>query len=234
MTNQRMTRILCAGDPRGDGAALERVLTEAGDDFDAVAVVGDLGGPSGAFRAVFEALGRCGRPAYWVPGPSDAPIGNYLAEAHNMEIVFPQLRGVHGTVAVAPDAHELVAGIGGEVSDDPATPREELEALRYPRWEAEYRLKLLRDFGEHQTVLLFSTTPAHKGSHTGSSEVLAELIGTYRARLAVCAGPQAEQTLGRSLVVMPGSVADGQYAVAHVRERRADLAELTATAARAV
>ena len=226
MSDKHMTKILCAGDPRGDEAALESVLA-SGDSFDAVAVVGDLGGPSANYRSVLETLGSAGRPAYWVPGRHDAPIGGYLEEAYNAETVFPMLRGVHGTLAIAP-SHVLFAGLGGEISDDPKTPREEVEALRYPRWEAEYRFKVLRELDEHETVLLFGTTPLHKGRHTGESEIVAEVIATYRARLAVCAGPPASQVLGRSLVVSPGSVTEGQYAIADLQARAVDLKALAA------
>jgi Icc-related predicted phosphoesterase len=227
MSNKHMTKILCAGDPRGDAAALESVLAKGGDTFDAVALVGDLGGPSANYRSVLGTLGSVGRPAYWVPGRHDAPIGEYLEEAYNVETVFPLLRGVHGTLAIAP-GHVLFAGLGGEISDDPRTPRDEVEALSYPRWEVEYRLKVLRELDEHETVLLFGTTPLHKGEHTGESEIVAELIATYRARLAVCAGPPASQVLGRSLVVSPGSVTEGQYAIADLQARAVDLKVLAA------
>src|SRR3954452_14828691 len=137
-TSQRVTRVLCAADPHGSGEALERLGGAAADhDVQALCVVGDLGGHSDAFegyRSVFRALGRIGMPAFWVPGPGDAPIARYLREAYNAELVHPLLRGVHGTVAFA-DGHVLFAGFGGEVSDDPDARRDEESRLRYPRWE---------------------------------------------------------------------------------------------------
>lgn len=230
---RRVTRVLCVGDPRGDGAAIERLLDVAGEqDVQAIAIVGDIssGGDKDSYRTVFKTLGSAGRPTFWVPGPNDAPIDRYLREAHNMEIVFPFLHGVHGTVAFA-DGHVLFAGIGGEIDDDPEAARDEQERLRYPRWEAEYRLKLIRELDEHQIVMAFWNPPAHKGAGTPGSEAVAELIATYRPRLVVCSGEAGSELIGRSLIVAPGSLADGgHYAIADLHAQEVELGTILATA----
>lgn len=225
-----MTRILCAAEPRGAGPALDRLVEVAEQrDVHALALVGDLSRPSDAetYRELFRTLSRAGRPAYWVPGPGDAPVAGYLREAQNVEIVFPFLRGVHGTAAFA-SGHVVVAGLGGEISDDPDAIRDEVEQLRYPRWEAEYRLKVVRELGEHELVLLFWTPPAHKGLGTPGSEALAELVSTYRPRLVVCGGERGTEMLGRALIVAPGHLRDGHCAVADLSTRTAELEELPA------
>jgi Icc-related predicted phosphoesterase len=214
-------------------AGLDQLLEVAAErDVHALALVGDLGGGDvrpESYRAIFRSLSQSGLPAYWVPGPGDAPIGEYLREAQNIEIVFPFLRGVHGTAAFAP-GYVLFAGLGGEVSDDPDAPREELERLSYPRWEAEYRLKLVRELPEHELVLLFATPPEHKRQGRPGSDVVAELIKTHRPRIAVSGGERGTQMLGTSLVVAPGSLADGHYAVADLHSREAELDQFAATA----
>ncbi len=218
-------------DPRGDIRAVEQLL-DAADELDvhAVAVVGDLGAgrdkPAG-YAALFRALRAGGRQAFWVPGPADAPVEGYLREAYNVEIVHPFLHGVHGTAAFSSD-HLVFAGHGGEVSDEPGGPRDEHERLRYPRWEPEYRLKLLRGLKPRQLVLLFATPPAHKYGGGGGSQALSELVNTYRPRIVVCGGEPGSFMLGRSLVVAPGPLTEGRYAVADVREREAELEELGA------
>jgi Icc-related predicted phosphoesterase len=201
-------------------------------EAEAVALVGDLSGGDDrpqSYRSVFRALASGERPAYWVPGPADAPVDDYLREAQNMEVVFPFLHGVHGTAAFAP-GYVLFAGVGGEIDDDPGGRRDELQRLRYPRWEAEYRLKLLRELAEHELVLLFWTPPAHKGRGTPGSEALAELVNTHRPRLVVCGGERGVEALGRSTVVAPGSLRDGHYAVADLQTREVQLEELAAPA----
>jgi hypothetical protein len=231
MASQRVSRILCVSEPRGGNRLRDAVEAAQGRNPHAVAVVGDLG-DGHDLRSTFRALGDCGLPAYWVPGPGDAPIADYLREAYNMETVFPLLHGVHGTAAFASDGHLLFAGIGGEVDDDPDGERDETERLRYPRWEAEYRLKLLRELDEHAVALLFATAPLHKGQGTGSSEAVAELIGTYRPRLVVCGGERGHWMIGRSIVVAPGALADGNYAVVDLQTREVELEELAAAPAR--
>jgi uncharacterized protein len=232
MSEQRVRRILCAADPRGDEASMRRLM-EAADrhDVHAIAIAGGLGGGDAhGYRTVFKTLGAGGRTAVWVPGPADAPVGEYLREAHNIEVLFPFLHGVHGTAALSPDQHVIFSGYGGEIQDDPEAPRDEVQRLRYPRWEPEYRLKVLREFPELQLVMVFATHPAHKGLGTQGSEALAELIGTWRPRLVVCGGTRGTERIGRSLVVAPGSLADGHYAVADLLEQEVEQQELTAAA----
>jgi Icc-related predicted phosphoesterase len=208
--NHDLHCVLAVGNPRGEADRLEELLAQSeGLGFDSVAVVGDLAG-DGGYRAIFEVLGHAGLPAFWVPGPSDAPIQDWLHEAYAMEIRFPLLRGVHGTVAVA--RHQVIAGIGGEVVDDPGTERDETARLRYPAWEAEYRLQALSDLEEKHTILLFATPPAHKGLGQPGSEVLAELVNTHRAGLVVTGGSeQRTWRLGKATVVSPGDLARGDY-----------------------
>jgi hypothetical protein len=156
---------------------------------------------------VFGALARARCPVFWVPGPGDVPVERYLQEAFNIETAFPLLRGVHGTAAAA-SRGVLFAGFGEEGSDDPRQPHDERQKLSYPRWEAEYRLKVLREFDYDELVLLTWTAPAHKGQQRAGSEAVAELIA-------------------------PGSLRDGHHAVADLRERTAVLKELTAAPASA-
>jgi len=228
-----LTRILCVAEPRGTAAGIAQLLESPERlDVQAIAVVGDLGARPDlrvSYRALFRALGSCRLPAFWVPGPGDAPIAEYLRESHNIEVVFPALHGVHGTAALAP-GEVIFAGVGGEISDDPDAERDEVDRVRLPRWEPEYRLKLLREMPEHERVLLFATPPAHKGLGTAGSDVVAELVGTYRPRLVVCGGPPASETLGRSLVVAPGSAAEGRYAIVDLHAHSVELEELSTAA----
>jgi hypothetical protein len=72
---------------------------------------------------------------------------------------------------------------------------------------------------ELQKALIFATPPAHKGLGEPGSEVLAELINTYRPRLAIVGGDEpAEHLLGRTLVVCPGRLDQGRYGLIDMRE----------------
>jgi Icc-related predicted phosphoesterase len=230
MTGAHLNRILCAADPGGSLPAIERLLAAADEhDVDAIALLGDLGerpeDRANGYGAFFNTLARANRPVFWVPGADDAPFESYLREAYHIETAFPSLRGVHGTVA-ATSSGVLFAGFGGEINDDPRQQRDELGRLSYPRWEAEYHLKVLSEFDYNELVMLFWTAPAHKGLELPGSEVVAELIGTYRPRVAVCGGERNIARLGRSTTVAPGSLRDGHYALADLRKRTVEPNEL--------
>jgi uncharacterized protein len=214
---RRLRRLLVAGPLNGATDTLELLLGQvAEDEIDLIAVVGDLGAPWSkpeTFRSIFRTLGENGLPAFWIPGHTDAPLSQYLREAYNMEITFDHLHGVHGTVALA-SPHIVVAGMGGEIVDDPDAIRGEEALLRYPGWEVEYRLKAVRELEELQRIFMFTTRPLHKGLGDGGSEVLAELIKTHRPRVAIVGGESpAEETLGTTLVVSPGRLDRGHYAI---------------------
>jgi Icc-related predicted phosphoesterase len=232
----RIRKVLAVGPIRGAVQPLQRLLGEElpGLKVDAVAVVGDLGvawSKPDTYRAVFKALGETGLPALWIPGPLDAPISEYLRESYNMEIAFPRLRGIHGAAAVG-DGQVLFAGMGGEIVDDPDAPRVEEAMLRYPGWEAAYRLKLIDQFDQPLRVLLFATRPAHKGLHEPGSEVVAELIKTHAPKVAIVAGEGAsEERLGTSLVICPGRLDLGIYSVIDIHEGSVEVGELAGVTA---
>jgi uncharacterized protein len=229
MEPKRLTRIVCAAEPRGSVQAVEQLLEIAPElDVQAIALAGDLSdgeNKAESYRELFKALGEGDLPTFWVPGPSDAPIETYLREAQNIEVVFPFLHGIHGTLAFAP-GYVMFTGLGGEILDDPSAPREEEDGLRYPRWEAEYRLKVVPELAEHESIWVLWTQPAHKGLGKSGSEVVAELINTHRPRLVVTAGHRGTVTLGRSLVVTPGSLTDGDYAVTDLRAGEVEFHQL--------
>jgi Icc-related predicted phosphoesterase len=229
--SEHVNRILCAADPNGSPESIDRLLAAADQrSVDAIAVVGDIGGDGDGEREVFRALAHASCSVFWVPGAGDAPVERYLQEAFNIETAFPLLRGVHGTGA-STSGGVMFAGFGGEISDDPRQPRDERDKLSYPRWEVEYRLKVLGEFDYNELVLLFWAPPAHKGLGRPGSEAVAELIGTYRPRLVVCGGERGVEVLGRSLTVAPGSLREGYFAVADLHERTAELERLAESAA---
>jgi uncharacterized protein len=231
---KHIQKVLAVGAINGEVDLLENLFEELGDEpIDAVTVVGDLGAPwskADTFRALFKLLGHADLAAFWIPGANDAPISDYLRESYNMEVAYPKLCGVHATAAIGPD-HVLFAGLGGEIVDDPETVRSEEAFLRYPGWEAEYRLKVVGEFKDYAKVLLFTTRPAHKGLREPGSAVLAELINTYRPRVVVTAGDEpSEERLGTSLLVSPGRLDQGRYALIDFQDSAVEFGTVAAHA----
>jgi uncharacterized protein len=214
---KHVSKILATSEPLGHLEELERLTKKVADtDAGAIAVLGSLASKSATPRAygkLFKMLAETGLPTFYIPGPEDVPIDEYLREAANIELVYPFLRGVHGTFAMAP-GYIVFTGLGGTVLDDPQMRRDELETLRYPGWEVEYRLKFLEELKDYQKVFLFSTPPEHKGFHEPGSATLATLIKTYKPRLVLVNGKEPKrELLGTSLVVMPGSLAEGNFSI---------------------
>jgi Icc-related predicted phosphoesterase len=225
-------KLLALAEPNAALPALERALAELTADVDMVAVVGSFtvawSKPS-TYRETLKLLGAANLPVFWVPGPLDAPIQEYLSECFSLEIAFPLLRGVHGTFALGPH-NVLFAGMGGEIRDAPDTRRAEEFLLRYPAWEAEYRLKVIRDLKPYERVFLFTTPPAHKGLRSAGSDVLAELVKTYDPVVVITGGETPEQVvLGTSLVVAPGRLDRGHYAIVDLHRRSAEPGRLELT-----
>jgi Icc-related predicted phosphoesterase len=230
---RNLRRILAAAEPRGELGKLRGLLDQVDRaGADALALVGNLTGEGAkpeAYRAVFSILGSARVQTFWVPGPLDAPLAGYLRESYNIETVHPLLHGVHGSMALSSD-YVLFAGMGGEIVDAPKVEREEQRTLRYPAWEVEYRLKIIRELAhDYRKVFLFATAPAHKGLRQPGSEALAELIKTYRPRVALVAGGEGvrHELLASTLVVLLGSLTRGQYAVVDLQDCTATPASLT-------
>jgi hypothetical protein len=191
-------------------------------DADAVAVVGDLGAPwskPSVHRRALQMLAQTETPAFWVPGRWDGPLRAYLPESSSIELVHPSLHGIHGTAAVGP-GDVLFAGMGGVIDDDPRTLAGENVLIHYPGFEVERRFKVIDAPDVQQKVFLFATPPAHKGLGTRGSEIVAEVVKTYRPRIVVVAGERAGQlSLGKTLVVCPGRAEIGWYGLVDVRAR---------------
>ncbi|RMG63628.1 MAG: hypothetical protein D6715_10950 [Calditrichaeota bacterium] len=174
------------------------------------------------YEAFFKTLGEIKIPVYYIPGKYDAPVARYLREAYNYEIVYPQIRNVHKSFSLYRN-HYIVTGFGGEISEK---KREEDFVLRYPRWEVEYHLKIIRDLKPMELVMMFYTPPYGGkldlvGNQHIGSQVVEDFIKTYDPTWSVVGtGAQpGEEIIGTTHVINPGSLKDGQYAVIQLRKR---------------
>jgi hypothetical protein len=190
--------IFAAAEPLGNKQAVQRFVREASDaKADAVFLLGGLNQKSETPHTIGEilkALAQPKLPSFFIPGPDDSPVSEYLREAANFEVVFPHIHGAHGTFAFAP-GYVLVGGLGGTIEDDPHFVREEISQLSYPGWEVEYRLKSLRELKDYQKIFLFTTPPAHKGRSEKGSTIIAETIKTHIPRLALVGGRDQVRSL---------------------------------------
>lgn len=222
----KISSFFAVAEPKGHTENIEQLVNLATKhQVDALVVLGDLAGPSSkpdTFAKLFKILGSANPPVYYIPGPDDMPVSEYLREAYNMELVYPYMHGVHGTFAFAL-GHVVFAGMGGEILDEMQAEREEIQRLRYAGWEVEYRLKILHELKDYPKIFLFTTYPHHRGLKQPGSEVLAELIKTHNPQVVIARHPVFQQNrLGKSLLVSPGLLTEGKAAIVNLRERRAE------------
>jgi uncharacterized protein len=210
-------KIFAAAAPRGNTEAVEHFAHAAAKaNADAIVLLGGLkraeGGPRSSGK-VLKVLAGSGLPSFYIPGPEDFPVTDYLREAADFELVFPNLRGVHGTFSFAP-GYVVVTGLGGKIHDGAESICEENIHLCYPGWELEYRLKILRELRDYPKIFLFSSPPAHKGLAEEGSTSIAEMIKTHNPRVVFASGEsERSELLAKSLVVFLGSLEYGQYSV---------------------
>jgi Icc-related predicted phosphoesterase len=220
---KRVSKILAAAEPKGDVEAVRLLVKEAHTQgAHAIALLGSLtawDADPNEYGEVLKAVSEPRLPVFCVPGPEDAPFSEFLREAANIEVVYPDTHNVHATFAMA-SGQLLISGMGGAIEDDANMRRDELERLRYPGWELEYRLKFLRELKDYLKIFLFTTPPAHKSLHEKGSAVVAEVIKTYRPQIVLVGGrEQKHEMLGTSLVVMLGSLAEGQFTLVDLSKR---------------
>lgn len=223
-------KLVAVAEPSGQLEAVEELVKQVVTfDVQALAILGNLATKSAAPREygrLFTLLAQASLPTFYIPGPQDIPLVEYLREAAQIEIVYPYLHGVHGTFAMAP-GYIVFTGMGGIVNDEPHAQRDEQENLCYPAWEVAYRLKFLDELKEYQKIFLFSTPPAHKGFGERGSAELAELIKSYNPRLVLVNGEeQKRELLGISLVVMPGRLSKRKFSIIDLQHQTVEPRQL--------
>jgi Icc-related predicted phosphoesterase len=175
------------------------------------------------YAQFLEILGALNLPCYIVPGQLDAPERIVLQACLNYEVVAPTLAMVHRSFALL-GRNFVVAGFGGRLTED---KREAVWVIEYPSWEAEFSFDFLQRLDQDR-ILLFHTPPVgtdldlHRGKHVGAP-VVNTLIKAYHPRIVFCGEAldgQGKAMIGTSLVVNPGPLAEGYYAVLDTREKK--------------
>ena len=166
------------------------------------------------YTAFFKALAETGKPCFVVPGNLDAPLDFFLHVALNRKVVAHNTCIIHHRVSdkfsvpLSRDMH--ICGFGGEITEKNS---EQFFGLIFPRVQALYAVEPFIDFPLPKTLILH-TVP--RLMHTRGSDVVEELIDTVRPSHVFCGAfddLQGEKTVGTALVVCPGEMKKGHYAV---------------------
>lgn len=165
-------------------------------------------------RQFVQALAEIPCSVYAVPGETDAPESEYLKVAYSYAHIYPNFRTAHERVYR--EEFFLVAWFGGGISQ---TDDERTLILHYTRPWAEFALRHL-EYMPGEKVLLLHAPPVSRldkgeGERHGSV-FLNEVIERLAPRLVLhgqALKGQGTVKLGDSVVVNPGPLAAGHYAL---------------------
>ncbi len=174
-----------------------------------------------AFEDFFDRVGQYGIPVFVVPGYLDAPERLFLQAGLNHEVVLPQVDVVHRAFSVMPGENLAFAGFGGGLTSDPNF-RENRFVLVYPDWEAQFAFDLLRQVEIKQNLALIFHTPPRwqnldleNGNHVGHTMInhLIKSLDPKYAFVGSARDGQGAARLASTLVINPGWLKDGHYAI---------------------
>ncbi len=174
-----------------------------------------------AFRLFLKEVARFRGTVRVVPGHRDAPLTDYLRAALKDNSGSPNVGLVHqGFINAGRDF--VLVGFGGDITED---ERETELVNRFPEWELAYHLQVLQQLPQDPILLthyppLAETVDLEGGEHVGSP-LLRELIEQHRPAYVFCGhahGSQGVESVGRTVVINPGSLREGNYAILNTRK----------------
>lgn len=180
------------------------------------------------YHTFYETARKIDLPLFAIPGNVDSPLDQYIKIGWEEMKRNPKLHIVHSSF-FALDRDFVVTGFGGEITQQ---EKEDYFVLQFPRWEAEYGLNFLSDISSPK-ILLSHTPPVgtldlDDGKHKGCQAVN-DLIQTYQSKWVFCGhahGARGKEVIGDSVVVNPGSLKNGFYALVDTDKEKVELKTL--------
>lgn len=179
------------------------------------------------YAAFYEAVRDLNLPFFAIPGNVDSPLDQYLKIGWEQMKRNPHLHMVHSNFFITDGF--AIAGFGGEIAEN---DREDFFVLQFPRWELELGLSFLSQFSDKK-ILLTHTPPigtldVDNGKHKGS-KVINDLIERFQPTWAFCGhahGARGKEFVGDCMVVNPGALKNGFYALVDTEKREVKLKTL--------
>lgn len=156
-----------------------------------------------------------------LPGHVDAPYALFLEEMLARRDRYPHVMPLHQSFANT--GRDLVlVGFGGEITQ---AERDDEVLVRFPSWELRYWLETVLHLPQEPVLLTHMPPLAQRidiaeGRHLGSEE-LRMLIEELKPLYAFCGHAhkaQGMEEIGDTLVINPGALIHGHYAVLNTRK----------------
>ena len=190
-----------------------------------------------AYEAFFDELGKLDIPVFVAPGELDAPKRLFYQAALNHEIIEPNIFMIHRSFSPSLERYNFaVAGFGGRIADNGKEWEVELAQI-YPSWLPVFALDFVRHF-DQEPILVFHTPPKwgeldnHGGKQIGH-EAIDHVIKTFHPKYAFVGAArdgQGTARIGTTLVINPGWLKDGHYAILDTRTNGVTFGQFTEAA----
>jgi Icc-related predicted phosphoesterase len=179
------------------------------------------------YRVFCQTLDSLGVPVMLVPGDRDAPEERFFLFMQQAAFLSDNIFLMHENVSRVEKF--IFTGFGGEITQG---EKEDYFLLRYPRQECIFGTRRMR-FLNPPRICIFHSPPISKldledGIHRGAPFVN-EIIDAVAPSFLFCGHvPKAwgAEEIGDTLVVNPGSLALGQYALVDTRKKSAEFLTL--------
>ncbi|GIV98093.1 MAG: hypothetical protein KatS3mg057_2750 [Herpetosiphonaceae bacterium] len=235
-------RILVIHDLAGRNDQVQAILDRMRDQLvDTIVVLGNLLAPDidlrarpAAFSAVLEQLTAPGRPVYLIPGERDYPL-EHLLQAVRAHRGKTSLVLVHRTAAPF-GCSDVIAGFGGLLTKGAVSDGEH---LAFAEWEVRAAFEHIANFNPlfqlaRRRIFLFANPPRgnhidREGEHHVGLESLNWLLRVHQPDVVFTGGPASGrgiEVIEGTLVVNPGSLAEGSYAIVDLDPLHAELKHL--------
>ncbi|MDY6795532.1 MAG: metallophosphoesterase family protein [Actinomycetota bacterium] len=173
------------------------------------------------YRDFLEAMSGFQGTVRIIPGHVDAPYSLFLEELLKQRDRYPHVLPVHHSF-INTGRDFVLVGFGGEITDG---DRDDEVLIRFPIWELRYWLDALNHLSQEPVLLTHMPPLAERvdlrdGVHVGSA-FLRELIEEFKPIYTFCGHAHAAQgmeEIGETLVINPGALAHGNYAILNTRK----------------
>jgi Icc-related predicted phosphoesterase len=179
------------------------------------------------YHTFYENMRKLDLPIVTIPGNVDSPLRQYYMIALEEMERNPKLRVVHGSFSGL-KGQFAVLGFGGEITED---EEENYFVLQYARRDVEHYVSVLAAFSSK--ILLLHTPPIGSldlddGKHKGS-RVVNDAIEKYKPTWVFCGhahGARGKENIGDSIVVNPGALKNGFFALVDTDKEKVELKTL--------